>query len=79
VYKENKMNQRLINTKKIILDYLNKKGYDGLYNAHTGCSCLKDDLMPCDLSGLDCEPGYKVELSRDNEFGQDWEIKKESN
>lgn len=47
--------------KVIVLKYLEDNGYDGLGCEH--CSCLVEDLMPCDTFGNyigGCEPGYNI-------------------
>jgi hypothetical protein len=43
----------------IIREYLEKNGYDGLYNSDLECGCEVDDLAPCDNVGHDCAAGYK--------------------
>ena len=43
--------------KEIVKEYLEKNGYDGLYN-DCDCGCVVDDLMPCGEPGFFCEPGY---------------------
>jgi hypothetical protein len=48
-----------MNVKEIIVDYLKKNGFEGLYNADGECGCLLEDLMPCGEGGDYCEPGYK--------------------
>jgi len=50
----------MIEVKDIIKDWLEQKGYTGLYSEECGCEI--DDLMPC--AGMDnsydrCHPGYK--------------------
>lgn len=42
---------------EIVKNYLNEKGYDGLYRPGT-CACKIDDLMSCDNFEMDCEAGY---------------------
>lgn len=45
--------------KDIIKDYLELKGFDGLYNDNE-CGCENSDLIPCDEDFRFCEPGYKT-------------------
>lgn len=43
----------------IVQEYLEKEGFDGLYNEE--CSCLLDDLAPCwDGMQQDCTAGYRA-------------------
>ena len=44
--------------KDITVKYLQENGYDGIVFPGM-CSCVIDDLAPCDGPWLDCEPGYK--------------------
>ena len=53
--------------KEIVRTYLDEHGYDGLYLEDT-CACLKDDLMPCDEPGSECEPGYKMPGDEDADW-----------
>ena len=46
-----------MNVYDIIVKYLKNNGYDGLCNEN--CGCPINDLMPCDESLADCEPGHK--------------------
>ncbi len=49
----------MIDGKEIVLTYLIKSGYDGLYC--DACHCSVDDLMPCkSLGSLNCQP-YCIE------------------
>ena len=43
---------------KILIEYLEKHGFDGIYQAGE-CACEIGDLAPCDSMCLDCEAGYK--------------------
>lgn len=45
--------------KEVLIEYLKKHGYDGLYCDE--CACLFDDLAPCCPENwiTKCEPGYK--------------------
>lgn len=47
-----------MNVKKIVKEYLEKNGYDGLYSVDD-CACEVSDLMPCEEMGWDCTAGYK--------------------
>lgn len=55
-----------MDVKKIVLEYLETKGYDGLFAAWN-CACKKSDLMPCMGDGLGCEPGYESPCDCGNE------------
>ena len=44
--------------KKIVMEYLEKNDYDGLYSECGECACKKDDLFPCGNVDEDCKPGY---------------------
>ena len=44
---------------EIVLDYLKKNGFDGLFNTESECGCQIDELMPCGEPGIECTPGYK--------------------
>lgn len=51
--------------REIVTAYLRLEGYDGLYADEDadpdGCSCVLDDLMPCDNYGMEnCRPGMKL-------------------
>ena len=52
-----------MNVKQIVSAYLKAHGYDGLYS--DDCGCQKDDLMPCDEGGQNCEPGYQGSCTPD--------------
>jgi hypothetical protein len=64
-----------VNVRKIIREYLAANGFDGLYHEND-CGCLRDDLMPCDGSGLKCEPGHRKPTPEDHcQYGEgDWII-----
>ena len=47
-----------MNLKGIVREYLEKNGFDGLFN-EDACGCLKDDLFPCENPEEDCIPGYR--------------------
>lgn len=47
---------------EILVEYLEKHGYDGLCNLEVGdpgCGCGFDDFMPCSSSPFECIPAYK--------------------
>ena len=46
--------------KEIVLDYLNKKKFEGLYSPTLECGCGIGKLMHCDCNPFDCIPGHKV-------------------
>ena len=50
-----------MNVKRMVLSYLTRKGYGGLYRPDSECGCQNSDLFPCDEdSGVaQCLPGYK--------------------
>ncbi len=52
----------LITIEKILSDWLDKNGYDGLANRLGECGCEKGDLFPCDDDNMraDCVAGHKV-------------------
>ena len=64
--------------KEIIIDYLEKNGYDGLCNDFGECGCLKDDLAPCECISTECKPGYKVKAPRGSDSDIEWMIVPES-
>jgi len=46
---------------QIIIEYLKKHNFDGLYSSMGECCCGIQDLMPCGGDGIsNCEPGYKT-------------------
>ena len=48
--------------KTIVGDWLKANGYEGLFNENAECGCDMDDLMACDMSGIDaCVPAYKLQ------------------
>lgn len=65
-----------MDVKTIIRDWLERNGYDGLYCDEVPCGCLKEGLAPClviheDMDWSSCEPGYRREVSADEECGCD--------
>ena len=64
--------------KEILIKYLKKHGYDGLYNSWAECACETADLGPCDEMSPDCIAGYKVPSDpEENNSGFDWKISEE--
>lgn len=58
---------------EIIKDYLDKNGFDGLYDHELKCQCLKDELCKCDNPGpFSCKPGY---LHKGGHIHEEKEIK----
>ena len=51
--------------KKIVENYLRENGYEGLYSEE--CGCYLDDLMPCGECCDNCEAGYKVTITEENQ------------
>lgn len=45
---------------RIVKEYLEKNGFDGLWNPFGECACEISELMPCDGNCAECRPGYKV-------------------
>ena len=60
-----------MNVKKIVKEWLEKNGYDGIYCIGE-CACLKNDLMPCDGYSADCKPGYKRDAIGEEKEAYDW-------
>ena len=57
-----------MNVKKIVKEYLEKNGFDGLYTPGE-CSCKLEDLIQCDMCGLEeCMPGYLQPGDEDYDF-----------
>ena len=50
--------------RQIVSEWLKANGYAGLYS-DCECACTVDDLMPCDMADLDCQPGYLCECPPD--------------
>ena len=46
---------------QIVREYLNNRGYDGLFNINGECACLLDDLAPCGEMSMHCKVGFKTE------------------
>ena len=47
-----------MNAEEIIIEYLKKNGFDGLWVDECGCEI--DDLMPCGSYSGYCKPGKKT-------------------
>ncbi len=58
--------------KEIIIEYLTKNGYAGLFNSNFECGCDLENLISCDNQCTDCEAGYKHKCPEGYEF--DWLI-----
>jgi hypothetical protein len=48
------------NLMTMVIEWLDQRGYDGLYHPDGGCACEKADIMPCGEPSINCTPGYKV-------------------
>ncbi|MFZ5986364.1 MAG: hypothetical protein ACOYWZ_04450 [Bacillota bacterium] len=59
-------------TFEIVKEYLEKNGYDGLYNGDCGCNL--DDFMPCEGFSSECSAGYYQDCQQCDE--KDCPIKK---
>ena len=58
-----------MNVKEIVLDYLSKNSYEGLFNEDLDCGCPIDDFMPCwDGKYAECQPGYRLPGDEENDF-----------
>jgi len=60
-----------LDTRVAVREWLERNGYDGLWNADIPCGCLNKDLMPCGDNPEDCEPGHRTEVSADELCGCD--------
>jgi hypothetical protein len=56
---ENMNEDNNMTVKEIVVNYLKSNGYDGLYSE--SCGCEISDLAPCDIIGLNCKAGYKID------------------
>lgn len=68
------------NIKEIVKAFLEKNGFDGLFDDLGACGCENSDLMPCDESVWNCLPGYKIKCDPEScELGGDceWHISPE--
>lgn len=54
--------------KEIILDFLNKNNYDGLFNPDINCGCGIDDFIPCDITIDECQPAYKKKCEKCEDY-----------
>lgn len=62
-----------IEVRDIVADWLQKKGFDGLYDPGC-CACEIGDLMPCDNPNHGCVAGYKVMKKDSDECEADWHM-----
>lgn len=46
--------------KELFKTCLESLGYDGLFGPEDECSCLSDDLFPCESPNPDCQAGFKA-------------------
>ena len=53
--------------REIVKKYLQKNGFDGLYNELLECGCDLNDLMCCPEDCFDCKAGYKVIITKKNQ------------
>jgi hypothetical protein len=44
--------------KEIVVEYIKKNGFDGLFCSDVSCGCGLDDLAPCSCDMSGCEPAY---------------------
>ena len=51
-------NGEAVNVREIIIAYLKKNGFDGLYIPGE-CGCNIDALMPCESNPDECIPGFQ--------------------
>lgn len=74
------MNPKQINVEEIVLKYLKKNGFDGLFNPNLDCGCEKDDLFACCLGDntVECIPGYKCNQKCDECHWENCEVRNES-
>jgi hypothetical protein len=56
-------------TRRLLVEALRAKGYDGLFNSWGDCACKLEDLAPCSSDCLACEPGYLLPAEDEG----DWE------
>lgn len=60
-----------MNVKEILVNWLKKHKYDGLYLDYPGgetCECFLDDLIPCDNLSGKCTAGIKIESEECEKF-----------
>ena len=50
----------------LVLQTLDRDGYQGLYNTRLDCDCHVNDLMPCDAPCMECCPGYLQPLTAED-------------
>ena len=46
--------------RELLIEALEKGGYDGLVQEDRECACDIHDLIPCDEACHRCEPGWKI-------------------
>lgn len=66
-----------MNVLEIVREYLQKNGYDGLFNSTYACGCEASDLAPCDGELEQCEVGYKgpcIAEECENDGDCEWHI-----
>ena len=57
--------------KEIIIKYLKKNGYSGLYNGDIECGCPIEDIPLCEYPNLDeCKAGYKCKYATLNDCNE---------
>lgn len=49
--------------RKIVREWLEEHGYDGLFCED--CGCKNDDLIPCDMPSHHCRPGQFQEITKE--------------
>ena len=58
-----------MNVKEIVLDYLSRNSYEGLFNEDSECGCSVDDFMPCsDGMSAECQPGFRLSGNGECDF-----------
>ena len=49
----------MIDVEGIVKEYVEKNGYDGLWNEDGECGCEISNLVPCGEICSNCKPGFK--------------------
>jgi hypothetical protein len=57
-----------ITVRDIVIEYLQKNNYEGIYNEEIECGCFIDDLVPCGGSCCECSPGVKMKMTYEGEL-----------
>lgn len=52
------------NVWKIVVQWLNDNGYDGLYSVVNECSCSGRSILECNQLDRGCKPGYRAKDGR---------------